>query len=97
MIQVSTCPFGTKLIVPLQHTSPTDKAFDSVLDVYEQLGVHLPQLHNFEKLFRTFPGFEECLVSIYDDVQRFHKLAYELFSLRTKCEIIPGSDSRLRH
>ncbi|CAH0027137.1 unnamed protein product [Clonostachys rhizophaga] len=68
----------------LRVTSPTEKPFDSVLDVYEQLGVHLPQLQNFEKLFRTFPGFEQCLVNIYDDVQRFHKLAYKLFSLRTK-------------
>ncbi|VUC29298.1 unnamed protein product [Clonostachys rosea] len=68
----------------LKHTSPAEKAFDSVLDVYEQIGVHFPQLSKYERLFHTFPGSTECLVNIYDDVQRFHTLAYKLFSLRTK-------------
>jgi hypothetical protein len=92
----SACHSRLKLIVSRQHTSPAEKAFDSVLDVYEQLGVHMPQLSKYEKLLQTFPGSEECLVNIYDDVQRFHTLAYKLFSLRAKCEITPGFESRFR-
>ncbi|KAM5366412.1 hypothetical protein ACJZ2D_010522 [Fusarium nematophilum] len=68
----------------LERTKLTEKAFDNVLDGYELLGAHIMPLSQYTGFFREFTDAEECLLNIYEDIQRFHSLAYELFSLRPK-------------
>ncbi|KAJ4022643.1 hypothetical protein NW766_001687 [Fusarium irregulare] len=60
----------------LKTTNTTDKAFDGVLDVYGLLGA--------QELFKRYPKATGCLVNIYQDIQRFHSMAYKLFSMSTK-------------
>ncbi|KAG5658069.1 hypothetical protein KAF25_007020 [Fusarium avenaceum] len=62
-------------------TDAADKALDSILDVYERLGAELIDLTQHEQLFRDYPDTVKCLVNIVEDIQRFHLLAYKLFSL----------------
>ncbi|KIL85069.1 hypothetical protein FAVG1_11497 [Fusarium avenaceum] len=62
-------------------TDAADKALDSILDVYERLGAELIDLTEHEQLFRDYPDTVKCLVNIVEDIQRFHLLAYKLFSL----------------
>lgn len=57
-----------------------------MLDVYEKLGVEVPNLAQFDQIFSESKDYEECLVNIYQDIQRFHHASYKLFSLRQKCE-----------
>ena len=71
----------------LQSTNTTDRAFDGVLDVYGLLGAQLLPLTQFEEFFQRFPFAIECIVNIYHDIQRFHSIAYRLFSLTTKRKI----------
>ncbi|RYO92418.1 hypothetical protein DL766_000388 [Monosporascus sp. MC13-8B] len=68
----------------LKTTNATERAFDNVLDVYEQLGYKIPPLYEYMRLFTGVPESEGCLVYIYQDVLMFHRLAYKLFSLRAK-------------
>ncbi|SPO04663.1 uncharacterized protein DNG_07348 [Cephalotrichum gorgonifer] len=68
----------------LKRTSNTDRAFDGVLDVYERLGARLLPLSQYKQMFIECIDSRECLINIYDDVQRFHLLAYKLFSRRPK-------------
>ncbi|RYP79132.1 hypothetical protein DL771_000110 [Monosporascus sp. 5C6A] len=68
----------------LKTTNPTERAFDNVLDIYQQLGYKLPLLYQYMRLFTGLPESEGCLVYIYQDVLTFHRLAYKLFSLREK-------------
>ncbi|KAI0592764.1 hypothetical protein F4775DRAFT_580879 [Biscogniauxia sp. FL1348] len=68
----------------LKTTSPTERTFDNVLEVYEKLGCKMPLLYEYVRFFIRLPESEECLVNIYQDVFMFHKLAYKLFSLRPK-------------
>ncbi|EMT63143.1 Early growth response protein 1-B [Fusarium odoratissimum] len=68
----------------LRSTNTTDRAFDGVLDVYGLLGAQLLPLTRFEEFFQRFPFAIECIVNIYHDIQRFHSIAYRLFSLTTK-------------
>lgn len=69
-----------------------------MLGVYEQLGSKIPPLYEYLQLFTSLPESEECLVYIYQDVLRFHRLAYKLFSLPPNCEIqsreVTNSDSK---
>ncbi|KAF5987735.1 early growth response protein 1-B [Fusarium bulbicola] len=71
----------------LKSTNTTDRAFDGVLDVYGLLGAQLLALTQFEGLFERFPPAIECIVNIYNDVQRFHSTAYRLCSLTAKRKI----------
>ena len=73
----------------IKTTNPRERAFDNVLDVYEQLGNNIPLLYEYTRLFTGLPESERCLVYVYQDVLTFHRLAYRLFSLRFKCEIEP--------
>jgi len=73
----------------MKTTNLTERAFDSVLDVYEQLGNKLLPLYEYIRLFIRLPESEECLVYIYRDILTFHRLAYKLFSLRSNCELEP--------
>ncbi|KAL2681201.1 hypothetical protein Neosp_008808 [[Neocosmospora] mangrovei] len=69
----------------LERTNPTEKAFDNILDTYEQLGVKLIKVSEYTSFFREVPTAKEYLVNIYKDVQHFHSLAYKLFfTFRTK-------------
>ncbi|KAI1635197.1 hypothetical protein F4809DRAFT_467935 [Biscogniauxia mediterranea] len=68
----------------LKTTNSTERAFDNILDVYEQLGCKIPLLYEYVQLFIRLPESEECLVNIYEDVLKFHQLSYNLFSLRVK-------------
>ncbi|SCN87004.1 uncharacterized protein FFNC_01995 [Fusarium fujikuroi] len=68
----------------LRTTNTTERAFDGVLDVYGLLGAQLLALTQFEELFQKFPPAIECIVNIYDDIQRFHFTSYKLFSLTAK-------------
>ncbi|RGP79328.1 early growth response 1-b, partial [Fusarium longipes] len=68
----------------LKTTNTTDKAFDGVLEIYGLLGAQLMPLTRYKEFFRTYPNAIKCLVNIYKDIQRFHSLAYKLFSLTTK-------------
>ncbi|KPA38493.1 transcription factor [Fusarium langsethiae] len=68
----------------LKTTNTTDRAFDGVLDVYGLLGAQLMPLARHREFFQTYPNAIECLVNIYQDIQRFHSLAYKLFSLTAK-------------
>ncbi|KAI1422036.1 hypothetical protein F5Y12DRAFT_800163 [Xylaria sp. FL1777] len=68
----------------LKTTNPAERAFDNVLDVYEQLGHKIPPLYEYMRLFTGLPESEGCLLYIYEDVFTFHRLAYKLFSLRAK-------------
>ncbi|PCD18562.1 hypothetical protein FGRA07_06315 [Fusarium graminearum] len=68
----------------LKTTNTTDRAFDGVLDVYGLLGAQLMPLTRYRELFKRYPSTVECLVNIYEDIQRFHSLAYKLFSLTAK-------------
>ncbi|RKK98844.1 hypothetical protein BFJ71_g6569 [Fusarium oxysporum] len=71
----------------LRSTNTTDRAFDGVLDVYGLFGAQLLPLTQFEEFFQRFPFAIECIVNIYHDIQRFHSIAYRLFSLTTKRKI----------
>ncbi|CAJ0538940.1 Ff.00g068020.m01.CDS01 [Fusarium sp. VM40] len=62
-------------------TDAVDRALDGVLEVYERLGAELIDLTEHEQLFSQFPDTIKCLVNIFGDIQRFHLLAYNLFSL----------------
>ncbi|KLO88918.1 Uncharacterized protein LW93_12334 [Fusarium fujikuroi] len=68
----------------LRTTNTTERAFDGVLDVYGLLGAQLLALTQFKELFQKFPPAIECIVNIYDDIQRFHFTSYKLFSLTAK-------------
>ncbi|RBR03772.1 uncharacterized protein FIESC28_11694 [Fusarium coffeatum] len=68
----------------LKTTNSTDKAFDGVLDVYGLLGAQLVKLTRYRELFKRYPKATGCLVNIYQDIQRFHSMAYKLFSMSTK-------------
>ncbi|KAF5663728.1 early growth response 1-B [Fusarium heterosporum] len=66
----------------LRITDTTDKALDGVLEEYQRLGAHLTDLTRYTDFFQTFQqDAVKCLVNIFQDVQRFHSLAYKLFSL----------------
>jgi hypothetical protein len=69
-----------------------------VLDVYEQLGSKIPPLYEYLQLFMSLPESEGCLLHIYRDVLKFHRLAYKLFSLPPNREIksraVTKSDSK---
>ncbi|KAH8802967.1 hypothetical protein F5884DRAFT_803827 [Xylogone sp. PMI_703] len=67
----------------LKTTNLTEKAFDSVLDVYEQLGNNIPPFYEYIRLFIRLPESERCLVYAYQDIITFHRLACRLFSLRS--------------
>lgn len=56
-----------------------------MLDVYGLLGAQLMPLTRYRELFKKYPSAVECLVNIYEDIQRFHSLSYKLFSLTAKC------------
>ncbi|KAF4443951.1 Early growth response 1-B [Fusarium acutatum] len=65
----------------LRSTNTTDRAFDGLLNVYGLLGAQLFPLTKFEEFFQRFPSAVECIVNIYQDIQRFHSAAYRLLSL----------------
>ncbi|KAF5570892.1 early growth response 1-B [Fusarium phyllophilum] len=72
----------------LRSANTTERAFDGLLDVYGLLGAQLLALTQFKELFQRFPPAIECIVNIYDDIQRFHATAYSLFSLTAKRKIL---------
>ncbi|KAM0352349.1 hypothetical protein ACHAPU_002014 [Fusarium lateritium] len=66
----------------LKTTDAMDRALDGVLEEYQRLGAHLTDLTRYTDFFQTFQQDSvKCLVNILQDVQRFHSLAYKLFSL----------------
>jgi hypothetical protein len=71
----------------MKTANPAEKAFDNILDVYEQLGHKIPLLYEYMRLFDKLQDSRECLVYIYQDILTFHQLAYKLFSLRTNREV----------
>ncbi|KAH7110714.1 hypothetical protein EDB81DRAFT_831516 [Dactylonectria macrodidyma] len=66
----------------LKTTNLTERAFDNVLDVYEQLGNKILPLYEYIRLFTGLPESEGCLVYVYRDVLTFHRITYKLFSLQ---------------
>ncbi|KAF6793040.1 zinc finger protein [Colletotrichum sojae] len=63
-------------------TEVNEKAFDHILEVYQQLGLQLLPLSQYMQLFEASRESRWCLVYIYKDVLEFHSIAYKLFSLR---------------
>lgn len=48
----------------------------------------MPHVSRYNGLFERIPETEELLVRIYEDVWKYHSMAYKLFSLRKKCECL---------
>ena len=88
-----SCPTcRRKLLTSCKKTANlTERAFDNVLNIYEQLGNKILPLYEYIRLFTGLPECEGCLVYIYRDVLTFHQVAYKLLSLRSKCEIEPSN------
>lgn len=74
----------------MQTTNLAERAFDGVLDVYEQLGSQMLPLCQYTRLFTLLPESTACLVFIYRDVLAYHRVAYQLFSLQ------PSRETNLR-
>lgn len=69
-----------------QTTEVHEKAFDHILEVYQQLGLQLIPLTEYLQLFDASRESRWCLVYIYKDILEFHTIAYKLFSLRNTCK-----------
>ena len=80
----------------LQTTNLAERAFDSVLDVYEQLGSKMLPLYEYTRLFTLLPESTGCLVFIYRDVLAYHRVAYQLFSLQPSRETNLRTLARMR-
>ncbi|KAF4456643.1 zinc finger protein [Fusarium albosuccineum] len=76
--EVMACIWGPALHL-LKLTTPTERAFDNILDAYEIIGAELPRLLQYAPFFRDCVPAQEFLENTYKDIQRFHTLAYKLF------------------
>ncbi|OLN85474.1 Early growth response protein 1-like protein 2 [Colletotrichum chlorophyti] len=79
---VMACVWGPMKFL-LQTTNVNDKAFDHILEVYQQLGIEIPPLSEYKQLFMESQSGKQCLLHLYRDILDFHRLAYKLFSLRS--------------
>ncbi|OHE92072.1 hypothetical protein CORC01_12653 [Colletotrichum orchidophilum] len=67
----------------LETTNVNDRAFDHILEVYQQLGIKILPLSEYKQFFAESVNGRTCLLNIYNDVAVFHRTAYKLFSLRS--------------
>ncbi|CEN61886.1 hypothetical protein ASPCAL08533 [Aspergillus calidoustus] len=54
-------------------------AFDALLEMYERIGLNLPQLEQYQSLFQSNAHMRTILHLIYADILRFHKKALKFF------------------
>lgn len=63
----------------LQVTSTYVKAFDVMLDMYEDIGEQLPLFSQYQVLFQNTPHMNKILELIYVDILEFHAKAFRYF------------------
>ncbi|KAL3487316.1 hypothetical protein BJX62DRAFT_241131 [Aspergillus germanicus] len=54
-------------------------AFDALLEMYERIGLNLPQLEQYQSQFQSNAHMRTILHLIYADILRFHKKAMKFF------------------
>jgi hypothetical protein len=62
-----------------QTASSSHVAFDALLEMYERIGVSLPQLEQYQDLFQSNAHMRTILHLLYADILRFHKKALKFF------------------
>jgi uncharacterized membrane protein (DUF2068 family) len=62
-----------------QTASSYHAAFDALLEMYERIGLNLPQLEQYQSLFQSNAHMRTILHLIYADILRFHKKALKFF------------------
>ncbi len=60
------------------------RAFDTLLDAYQQLAENIPLLEQYHALFRTTPRMASVLTIIYEDILEFHQTALRVFKRPSK-------------
>jgi hypothetical protein len=68
----------------MKSTSSWPKAFNILLDAYQQLAENLPMLEQYESFFITGSETPIVLALIYEEVLKFHLAACKLFAMRGK-------------
>jgi len=59
-------------------------SLDTLLNAYEQIGEPIPQLLQYDKLFKQNPAMQLILGYIYKDILEFHRRALVVFKRRCK-------------
>ncbi|KAK0627895.1 hypothetical protein B0T14DRAFT_146177 [Immersiella caudata] len=54
-------------------------AFNSLLDIYQQIGEQIPLLESYQQLFSDHVHMRQLLVMIYEDILRVHAIALRYF------------------
>lgn len=68
----------------LQVTSNFARAFDDLLDMYEQVGEQLDLLGTYGPMFESRPHMKRVLEMIYVDILNFHSQALAYFGKKSK-------------
>ncbi|KAJ0419355.1 hypothetical protein BJY00DRAFT_314187 [Aspergillus carlsbadensis] len=91
--QVATASFNTSTFIGFIHmgfvwgplrfqlltASSYDAAFDALLEMYEEIGLNIPQLEQYQNLFQSNAHMRAILPLIYADILRAHKKALKSF------------------
>ncbi len=72
----------------LQVTSNFARAFDDLLDMYEQVGEQLDLLEKYHSMFEAKPHMRRVLGMIYVDILEFHSQALSYFRQKSKWEVL---------
>jgi tetratricopeptide (TPR) repeat protein len=59
-------------------------AFGELLSVYQQIGERLPNIMQYEQLFRSNSEMKGVLALLYEDILRFHQVALRYFQAKRK-------------
>ena len=63
----------------LKTASNYTKAFDLLLDAYQDIGNNLPQFGKYAQLFGDKPSARKVLIEVFGGILRFHKRAMGFF------------------
>ena len=72
----------------LQVTSNFARAFDDLLDMYEQVGEQLDLLEKYSPMFKARPHMTRVLEMIYMDILEFHSQALSYFRQKSKFNFV---------
>lgn len=73
------------------HSMP--KAFDNLLEAYEQLGEAIPSLGQKQRVFEVHPQLIKIVELTYADLLEFHEHGIAIFERPSKCASSQRSSS----
>ena len=84
-----------KLMLEVAHAMP--KAFDNLLEAYEQLGEATPSLGQKQKVFEVHPRLIKIVELMYADLLEFHEHGIAIFDRPSKYEAVDDRQADQPH